>query len=115
MDLRICHAIGERRLLMFSYGGGVRVVEPHLYGRTTAGHEALSAWMRPGWSRSDPAGGWRMFRLDAIEGLQALPERFDDPRPGFNPDDPHFPEIWCRVAEHVEVRDDGRGDATGQG
>lgn len=98
MDLRICHAIGERQLLMFGYGGAVRVVEPHVYGRNTAGHEALSAWMRPGWSRSDPEGGWRMFRLDGIEQLQSLPERFESARPGYNPDDPHFADIFCRVA-----------------
>lgn len=98
MDLRICHAIAERRLLMFGYGGTVRVVEPHLYGRTTAGHEALSAWMRPGWSRTDPDGGWRMFLVDSLEKPQALDERFDGPRIDFNPRDPHFVETYCRVA-----------------
>jgi hypothetical protein len=97
MDLRICNAIAERQLLMFAYQGVVRVVEPHLYGLTTAQHEALSAWMRAGWSRVDPDGGWRMFRLDGVEDLQALPERFDAPRPDFNPEDPHFSEIFCRL------------------
>ena len=82
---------------MFSYGGVVRVVEPHLYGRTTAGHEALSAWMRPGWSRADPEGGWRMYRLDGVEDLQVLPEGFAGPRPDFNPADPHFVDVFCRV------------------
>jgi hypothetical protein len=98
MDLRICQAIADRRLLMFGYQGTVRVVEPHLHGLTTAHHEALSAWMRPGWSRVDPDGGWRMFRLDAVDDLQALPERFDGPRPDFNPEDPHFVETFCRIA-----------------
>lgn len=97
MDPRICLAIAERQLLMFAYGGAVRVVEPHLHGRTTAGHDALSAWMRSGWSRADPEGGWRMYRTDALEGLQILPERFPGPRPGFNPRDPHFVEVYCRV------------------
>ena len=83
---------------MFGYQGTVRVVEPHLYGLTTAQHEALSAWMRPGWSRTDPDGGWRMFRLDGVAELQALPERFDGPRPDFNPDDPHFIETFCRLS-----------------
>ena len=97
MDLRVCDAIARRQLLMFGYAGVVRVVEPHLYGRTTAGHEALSAWMRAGWSRADPEGGWRMFRLDTVTDLQILPEQFPGPRPGFNPDDPHFVEVFCRV------------------
>ena len=97
MDQRICDAIAQRRLLMFGYGGVVRTVEPHLYGRTTAGHEALSAWMRSGWSRADPEGGWRMYRLDGMTELQPLPEQFPGPRPDFNPHDPHFVEIFCRV------------------
>lgn len=98
MDLRICTAIAERRLLMFRYGGVMRVAEPHLYGVTTAGHEALSAWMRPGWSRTDPDGAWRMFRLDGVGELQALPEQFAAPRPDFNPDDAHFTDVFCRVS-----------------
>jgi hypothetical protein len=97
MRAQICDAIAARRLLMFAYGGVVRVAEPHLCGRTTAGHDALSAWMRPGWSRADPEGGWRMFRLDAVEDLQALPETFDAPRPEFNAADPHFVEVYCLV------------------
>ncbi|HYD51174.1 MAG TPA: hypothetical protein VEA99_01055 [Gemmatimonadaceae bacterium] len=97
MDVRICHAIAERRLLMFAYRGAMRVAEPHLHGETTAGNEALSAWMREGWSRTDPSGGWRMFRLDELSELSILPERFDEPRPGFNPSDPHFTRIFCVV------------------
>jgi hypothetical protein len=97
MDLRICDAIEKRRLLMFAYGGLVRTVEPHLYGQSTAGHEALSAWMRAGWSRTDPEGGWRMFRLDGVTDLQVLPEEFPDSRPDFNPGDPHFTEIFCSI------------------
>jgi hypothetical protein len=97
MDLRLCQAITERQLVMLTYAGVVRVVEPHLHGRTTAGHEALSAWMRPGWSRVDPSGGWRMFRLDIADALQLLPERFAGARPDFNPDDPHFVEVFCAL------------------
>lgn len=98
----ICQAIRQRRLLMFGYRGTVRVVEPHLYGLTTAGHEGLSAWMRPGWSRADPGGGWRMYRVDAVERLQLLPEQFDGARPDFNPDDPHFTETFCRLEKSAE-------------
>jgi predicted DNA-binding transcriptional regulator YafY len=97
MTPSVCDAITRRNLLMFGYRGVVRVVEPHLYGRTTAGNEALSAWMREGWSRTDPEGGWRMFRLDELTDLSVLPEQFSGPRPDFNPDDRHFMEVFCRV------------------
>jgi hypothetical protein len=78
-------AIRGRRLLMFGYGAGVRLVEPHAYGVTAAGHELLSAWMRPGYSRTDPEGGWRMYRLDGMHHVQALPAEFAGPRDGYNP------------------------------
>ena len=97
MDPRVCQAIAERKLLMFGYQGAVRVVEPHVYGISTAEHEAISAWLRPGWSKTNPDGGWRMFRVDGIVDLQLLPESFASARPGFNPEDPHFAEIFCRL------------------
>jgi hypothetical protein len=98
----ICDAVARRQLLMFGYGDAIRVVEPHLFGRNTAGHEALSAWLRAGQSRNDPDGGWRMYLTDALQGLQALPEVFPRPREGYNPDDPHFVEIYCRLTSRGE-------------
>ena len=98
MDPTICAAVARRQLLMFGYKGVVRVAEPHLYGRLADGREALSAWMRPGWSRTSPEGGWRLFHADALERVQGLPELFGGPRPDFNPEDPHFAEVFCRLA-----------------
>jgi hypothetical protein len=98
MDPTICTAVARRQLLMFGYKGVVRVAEPHLYGRLADGREALSAWMRPGWSRTSPEGGWRLFHADALERVQGLPELFGAPRPDFNPEDPHFAEVFCRLA-----------------
>ena len=93
----VCDAIRGRRLLMFAYGGLVRVVEPHIFGVNTAGHEALSAWLRPGYSRSDPAGGWRMYRADGISALQPLDESFSGARAGYNPGDPHMVTVYCSL------------------
>ena len=97
MKHEICAAVSGRRLLMFGYGDAIRVVEPHIFGRNTAGHDALSAWLRAGQSRTDPEGGWRMYLADALQGVQALPESFPSPREGYNPDDSHFTEIYCRL------------------
>ena len=93
----ICDAVRARRLLMFAYGGVVRVVEPHALGVNTAGHEALSAWLRAGHSRTTPAGGWRMYLLDGISALQRLDDGFDAPRPGYNPGDPHLVTVHCSL------------------
>lgn len=94
----ICRAVAEHRLLMFGYGDWVGVVEPHTYGLTTAGHEALSAWLRPGLTRADPEGGWRMYLVSRMRALQVLEERFTAPRAGYNPEDRHFTRVYCRVA-----------------
>lgn len=114
MNLLIARAIEERRLLMFAYGDRMRIVEPHIYGMNTAGHEALSAWMRAGLSRSDPAGGWRMFRADDLREVQLLPETFEGPREGYNPDDRSFVRVFRRLGgppDAGEARDrTGRGE-----
>lgn len=99
MNPTVCDAIRTRRLLMFAYADLIRVVEPHLYGVNSAGHEMLTAWLRPGHSRTDPQGGWRNYRLDDLTRLQALPETFDAPRPGFNPNDARMREVYCRLGE----------------
>lgn len=115
MDLRLCRAIARRELLMFAYRGSVRVAEPHLYGVTTTGREAVSAWMRPGWSRTDPDGGWRMFLLEELSELAVLPERFAGAREGFNPADPHFVEVYCGLDAPADggvgARESGDGPA----
>jgi hypothetical protein len=97
MRLLICQAIRRKRLLMFGYGDFVRVVEPHLFGINSAGHEMLSAWLRPGHSRSDPDGGWRNYLSPDITNLQALDETFEGPRDGFNPADPRMQEVFCSL------------------
>lgn len=97
VDPLFCTAIARRQLLIFGYADAVRIVEPHVYGRNTAGHDALSAWLRPGQSRVDPDGGWRMYLIDGLVSPQLLPEVFAAPREGYNPDDPHFETIYCRL------------------
>jgi hypothetical protein len=97
MDALICSAIAERRLMMFGYANLVRVVEPHLYGVNSAGHLTLSVWLRPGYSRSDPRGGWRNYLVADIYEAQVLGEAFPGPRPGFNPADPRMERVICAL------------------
>ena len=93
----LCRAVRERRLLMFAYGDRVRVVEPHLYGETSGGGRILSAWLRPGYSRSTPDGGWRSFRTGDITSLQLLTEHFAGPRDGFNAGDQRMAQVYCAL------------------
>ena len=98
LDTLICEAIRGRTLMMYEYGGLIRVVEPHLLGETAAGSRLLSGWLRPGYSRSDPNGGWRTWRVDRIGSEQLLDARFDGPRPGYNPADPRMTRVLCALS-----------------
>jgi hypothetical protein len=82
---------------MFEYGDLIRVVEPHRFGVNSAGHEMLSGWLRAGYSRSDPAGGWRNYLVGDLGALQVLDAPFVGTRPGYAAHDPRMREIYCEL------------------
>jgi hypothetical protein len=83
---------------MFEYADLIRVVEPHRFGVNSAGHEMLSGWLRAGYSRSDPAGGWRNYLTTDISALQVLDAPFAGTRPGYAPHDPRMREVFAELA-----------------
>lgn len=94
---QLCAAIRRRSLVMFEYGDLIRVVEPHRFGINSAGHEMLSGWLRAGYSRSDPAGGWRNYLLNDVSALQVLDAPFVGTRPGYAAHDPRMREVYCEL------------------
>jgi hypothetical protein len=97
MNQQLCTAITRRSLIMFEYGDLIRVVEPHRVGINSAGHPMLSGWLRAGYSRSDPAGGWRNYLLSDIRGLQLLDAPFAGTRPGYSTHDARMREVLCQL------------------
>jgi hypothetical protein len=98
---QLCGAIRRRSLVMFEYGDLIRVVEPHRFGVNSAGHEMLSGWLRAGYSRSDPAGGWRNYLLHEVCALQVLDAPFAGARPGYAAQDPRMPQVFCELGPAV--------------
>jgi hypothetical protein len=98
---QLCGAIQRRSLVMFEYGDLIRVVEPHRFGVNSAGHEMLSGWLRAGYSRSDPAGGWRNYLLHEVSALQVLDAPFAGARPGYAAHDPRMPQVFCELGPSV--------------
>ena len=94
---QLCAAIRRRSLVMFEYGDLIRVVEPHRFGINSAGHEMLSGWLRAGYSRSDPAGGWRNYLLSDVSALQVLDAPFAGTRPGYAAHDARMREVYCEL------------------
>ena len=101
LHAQLCAAITRRSLVMFEYGDLIRVVEPHRYGLNSAGHPMLSGWLRAGYSRSDPAGGWRNYLLTDVSALQVLDAPFAGTRPGYAAHDPRMREVYCELTPTV--------------
>jgi hypothetical protein len=97
MHAIICDAIRARRLIRFIYEGYERIVEPHVHGINSANHEMLSGWLVGGWSESRPEPGWRNYLVRDMHDVHALADRFDGPRPKYNPFDPQVRQVFCRL------------------
>lgn len=87
MNRSIQTAIVERRLIRLDYDPGQRLIEPHAYGRSSEGNELLRAFQVNGASASREHHHWKLFRVDRINSMTVLTERFDEPRPGYRRDD----------------------------
>jgi hypothetical protein len=94
---QLCTAIMRRSLVMFEYGDLIRVVEPHRVGINSDGHATLSGWLRAGYGRSDPTGGWRNYLVSDIRGLQILDAPFTGTRPDYPGDDARMREVFCQL------------------
>lgn len=85
----ICAAIQSRQLLQFYYNGdktpGVRVVEPHQLGYTSANHLALSAFYLAGASESNVGPSWKLYLVSEMSQAVVLPTHFSGSRPGYRP------------------------------
>jgi hypothetical protein len=97
MNQQLCAAITRCSLVMFEYGDLIRVVEPHRLGINSAGHLMLSGWLRAGYSRSDPAGGWRNYLVADLRALQVLDAPFAGTRPGYSARDARMREVFCEL------------------
>jgi len=71
-------------------GKGLREIEPVCLGYSKAGNLVLRAWDYQGASHTaykgkQPLPGWRLFRLDKITMFKPTEEKFDTPKPNYNP------------------------------
>lgn len=71
-------------------GTGLREIEPVCVGYSKAGNLVLRAWDREGASHTatigeKPLPGWRLFRVDKIFTYKPSLDKFNEPRPKYNP------------------------------
>lgn len=98
MDISIRKAIQQKLLIEFYYDGGIRIVEPHCYGISTAGNPVLRAYQITGTSKSGLSSGWKLFDLSKIINLAVSSQSFIGVRPGFNPNDSAMTSIYCHAS-----------------
>jgi hypothetical protein len=64
-------------------GGGERLIQPCVYGRSTAGNYVLRAY-QPYGDSSSKSSGWKEFRVDKIKNWDPQKDRTFQQPPGFN-------------------------------
>jgi predicted DNA-binding transcriptional regulator YafY len=93
----LLQAIREKRVLIFTYRGHKRIVEPHAYGRSTKGEAVLHAFQFDGTSASRPPPGWRTFATSAIESPKLGEASFAQARDGYSPNELRLMPFWAEV------------------
>ena len=92
----IVDSIKQKKRVIIYYDGdepggkGLRIIEPVCYGYSKAGNPVLRAWDVEGSSHRSylgkkPLPSWRMFRIDKIINYKPTMEKFNEPRPNYNP------------------------------
>jgi hypothetical protein len=92
----LCDAIRLRHVVRFLYHGGVREVEPYVYGRDADGNELLRGFQVRGASRSGEVAGWKMFHVEDMTSVAVTFEAFV-PRTPYDPVDKVIVFVNSRV------------------
>ena len=83
IELLIDRAIEGKVRLYLDYAPGLRLVEPHAYGRSKLDNQLLYAYQVGGASESGGIPDWRTFRVDRIRSAEYDSETFEV-RPDFD-------------------------------
>jgi predicted DNA-binding transcriptional regulator YafY len=92
----IVDSIKHKKKIIIYYNGdepggkGLREIEPVCFGYSKSDNPVLRAWDESGASHTNykgeqPLPDWRLFRVDKITSFKPTGEKFNTPRPGYNP------------------------------
>ena len=95
MNQKITNAIKNQNVITFDYEGESRTVEPHCYGVTTKGNEAIRAYQIDGYSSSGTMG-WKLYDLSKADDVEVLNETFDI-RDGYKKGDKGMSRIFAEI------------------
>ncbi len=95
MNQKIIDAIRNQNVIEFYYEGELRVVEPHCYGKTTAGNEGLRAYQIDGYSSSGKMG-WKMYEMSKADDFVFTENTFEV-RSGYKVGDKGMSVIFSEI------------------
>lgn len=95
MNTEIINAVKNQNVITFDYDGESRTVEPHCYGLTTKGNEAIRAYQVGGYSSSGKMG-WKLYDLSNADNIEIVNETFDV-RDGYKKDDKQMSRIFAEI------------------
>ncbi len=96
MNAKLVEAIRNKRIIMFTYKGKERIVEPHAYGTGHHHEDILKGYQTAGKS-DDPVPGWATFPVSQMLELKITKSNFEGPRPDYAKDDKSFHNIFSEL------------------
>jgi hypothetical protein len=98
IDQQLRFAIAHKRLIQLTYGGYLRVLEPHDYG-VQKGTPRLLAYQIRGGSSHAKGGkyGWKLLKIPKIEACAVLEESFPGSRARSTQEHLVWDQIFARV------------------
>ena len=95
MNNKIVEAIKHQKIVMFSYKGKDRIVEPHTYG--THNHQEILKGYQTGGKSDNTVPGWDLFHVSEIKDFKLTEGTFEKPRPDYTKSDKAFERVFCEV------------------
>ena len=89
-------AIKNRHVLSLNYDGYDRLVEPHTYGISKAGHDVLRCYQTAG-GHAKPGHTWDLLLTSKIRALLDTQKQFVGPRPEYRRGDRGMTRIYCEL------------------
>lgn len=94
---QIVNTIRHRQTLLIVLNEGSVHVEPHTYGIDHTGRPLLVCYAVVDGHDQAGAGGWKTMRLLGARAIEAGPQSFTGPRPGYVRDNPAFHTIFAQI------------------
>ena len=97
LDTQLRLAIGNKRLIRFTYDGAVRVAEPHDYGLRDGAPKVLAFQREKAGRKDRHVCGWRWLDTSKIQDCIVLEDSFRGTREAADQRHHHWDVLYARV------------------